>query len=275
MVEGGAVVASPVVAPATVLAVENLVLRFGGVVVLDGVSFGVVEGEIFSLIGPNGAGKSSLFNCLSRLYTPSAGSVVLYGHDLLDVDAHEVVGLGLARTFQSCALFPTMTVAENVVLGAYRRQAGAWRTAARRIRPRGVANEHLARTYDLLAYLGLSAVADRHVAELDYPSQKRVELARALMTSPSVLLLDEPAGGLTVDEADEISRLIRDIRDRLNITVVLVEHRMTMVMSLSDRVCVLDSGKVIANGVPQAVADDPVVIDAYLGTSHADPGRSP
>jgi branched-chain amino acid transport system ATP-binding protein len=248
------------------LAVDGLSLRFGGIVVLDGVTFDVRRGEIFSLIGPNGAGKSSLFNCVSRLYQPSAGTMVLDGVDLADVAAHEVVRHGVARTFQNCALFPTMTVLENVLLGAYRHQgtglratvAGAWRRT-RRVDP------FLAQAHDVLALTALTALASRPALELDYPSQKRVELARALMTSPSLLLLDEPAGGLTEDEAAEISALVRDLRRRLGLTVLLVEHRMSMVMSLSDRVCVLESGRVIATGQPDDVASDPAVVAAYLG----------
>lgn len=253
-----------------VLAVDGLTLRFGGVVVLDAVTFDVRRGEIFSLIGPNGAGKSSLFNCLSRLYEPASGSMTLDGRDLLRVGPHDVVRHGLARTFQNCALFPTMTVIENVLLGAYRHQrSGLWHTAfGSRRRGRG-ADPYLDRARELLDVTGLSPLANRPAPDLDYPSQKRVELARALMTTPSVLLLDEPAGGLTEDEAVEISALVRDLRDRLGLSVLLVEHRMSMVMSLSDRVCVLDSGRVIADGEPRDVADDPAVIAAYLGADFA------
>ena len=248
------------------LDVDGVTLQFGGLVVLNHVTFDVRDGEIFSLIGPNGAGKSSLFNCISRLYRPSSGSIQLAGADLLALAPHQIAEQGVARTFQNCALFPTMTVHDNVVLGGYRHEAkGLTAGLVAAARGRAVRRDVEARARELLTDLGLGPVAGSLAATLDYPSQKRVELARALMSSPRLILLDEPAGGLTAAEVDEIADVVAGIRDRHQLAVLLVEHRMSMVMRLSDRVCVLDSGKVIALGRPSDVARDPAVIAAYLG----------
>ena len=229
------------------LEVQNVTRRFGGIVALDEVSFDANAGEIVGLIGPNGAGKTTAFNVITRVYTPERGTVVLEGANLLRTPVHRIVRRGVARTFQNLALFRTMTVRENVLVGAH----------ARRGR-RGVD--------DVLRYSGVAHVADRPVAGLPFGIQKRVETARALASAPRLLLLDEPAGGLNHEEVGELGDFIRRIRDDFEVTVLLVEHHMNLVMSVADRVHVLDFGRRIASGTPDEVRADREVIRAYLGS---------
>jgi branched-chain amino acid transport system ATP-binding protein len=250
------------------LRVQDVGVQFGGIVALDGVSFEVAEGHIVGLIGPNGAGKTTLFNCLSRLYECGRGDIVFAGASLLSVPPYRIAALGIGRTFQNLALFRTMTVLENVMIGRHSRtRSGFLRNALRTPGVRAEERETAARARELVTLLGLDAVAQARVADLPFGTQKRVELARALAAEPKLLLLDEPASGLNHEEITGLGALIRTIRERLRLTVLLVEHHMGLVMSISDRVVALNFGRKIAEGSPAEVRAHPELIKAYLGTA--------
>ena len=252
-----------------ILDVKNISLRFGGVKALSDISFDVREHEVRAIIGPNGAGKSSMLNCINGVYEPQQGQISFRGRSFSHMNSRQVAEMGIARTFQNLALFKGMSVLDNIMTGRNLRmktnifqQAIRWGAAERE------ESEHRESVEKIIDFLEIQAHRKTPVGRLPYGLQKRVDLGRALAMEPQVLLLDEPMAGMNVEEKQDMSRFILDVNDEYGTTIVLIEHDMSVVMDISDRVVVLDYGKKIGDGTPDAVRANPDVISAYLGTSH-------
>ena len=247
------------------LDVRDVSVRFGGIVALDGLTFSIEQGDICGLIGPNGAGKTTMFNVVSRIYDPFQGNISFDGQDLLAVQAHQIAELGIARTFQNLALFPTMTLLENVMVGAHCQGSVGFLRAMSRIGARKENRVIAEKSHELLRELELDKLALHPATGLPFGTLKRLEIARALAASPRFLLLDEPAAGLTHSEVDELADTIVALREKFKLTILLVEHHMAMVMKISDQVVAMEFGRKIAEGTPLQIQNDENVIRAYLG----------
>ncbi|MEE3195436.1 MAG: ABC transporter ATP-binding protein [Candidatus Neomarinimicrobiota bacterium] len=245
------------------LVIDSLTMRFSGLVALDEVSFSVKNNEIFSLIGPNGSGKTTLFNCINGFNKPQNGKIYFNGDNLLGKKAHRIIHSGISRTFQNVQNIPFMTILDNILLGANSRidTLGTLKRCVSRDQRK--AEESMA--LEIMDFLGMANYEQKFMMGQPFGIQKLAEIARALVSKPKLILLDEPAAGMNDQETREIANIVSDIRDELGVTVLLVEHDMNLVMSISDRICVLESGKILALGKPSVVKDDPKVIESYLG----------
>jgi branched-chain amino acid transport system ATP-binding protein len=251
---------------ADLLKVSGLQMRFGGLLAVDGIDFNVRSDEVFAIIGPNGAGKTTVFNCVGGFYKPTAGEVTLDGHAIAGLPSHQVARKGLVRTFQNIRLFKSLTVVENLLVAQHRQvQAGILRGLFATPAYRRAEREALERAALWLERMGLTRVANREAGTLSYGHQRRLEIARCMITRPRLLMLDEPAAGLNPQEKIELQQLIDQLRREFGIAVLLIEHDMSLVMGVSDRILVMEHGKPIVIGKPEAVRNDPRVIKAYLG----------
>lgn len=251
----------------SLLQVESLSIAFGGVKAVDNVSFEVEEGEVFTIVGPNGAGKSTIFNLISRLYEPSSGRILFDGTDITKLPAHDIAKLGVARTFQNIELFDHSSVLQNLLIGRHSRRDTNWLQELLFLpNVRRSEREHRYAVEKVIDFLGLEAYRDKLIAGLPYGIRKVVEIARALASNPKLILLDEPASGLSVEETSEMAWWIEDMQKDLGLTIFMVEHDMSLVNRVSDRVLAVAEGKPLAQGTAAEVQADPVVIEAYLGS---------
>jgi branched-chain amino acid transport system ATP-binding protein len=249
------------------LSARNLSVRFGGVLAVNNVSFDVRRGEVFTMIGPNGAGKTTVFNLISRMYTPTTGSIEYEGRMLTEQPPHRIASLGIARTFQNIELFEYATVLQNLLIGRHiHRKTNLWSEVFFTAKVRQAEIEAREKAEQVIDFLDLQHHRDSMVAGLPYGVRKVVELARALCTEPKLLLLDEPSSGLNMEETEDMAFWIQDIKNDLGITVLMVEHDMTLVSKVSDRVLAMNQGEVLAMGTPREVQNHPGVIEAYLGS---------
>ncbi|MBW4633402.1 MAG: ABC transporter ATP-binding protein [Iphinoe sp. HA4291-MV1] len=249
-----------------ILEVKNLTRRFGGLVAVNDISFTVIQYEIFGLIGPNGAGKTTLFNLMTGFIKPSSGQLLYQGAEISQLHSHKIAGLGIARTFQNIRLFAELSALENVRIARHLHTNSNMMKGILGLPP-ALKEEQKSqqKALELLELVGLGDQRDEKAKNFSYGDQRRLEIARALALEPLILLLDEPAAGMNPNEKQQLSQFIRNLRDRFNLTIILIEHHVPLVMGLCDRIAVLDFGQLIALGEPSVVKNDPAVIEAYLG----------